>query len=465
LVHDLHQALELIERKEQDYTAYKFRTKETMAIFAFFDLAQEFAALNNLYRIAVAVIHFFFDYESCIYTIRPEDRALMLQCCTVEGLLDPPEPARADVVIHDSPYRAGSSFLFPIIGKQVLADKVPLFLDNQIIGMLEIYPVKRMSEHESLFFQKYANRVGYNMHNKLVVEQNIEHIRFINQLVSDIEHNVITPNLYYKAFLINMKKNLNKHHSNLEGLSSILPKSGAHGHVSEEEIIKAVDNLRSIHQDMGKKMEDFESHFNHLSLFIETLFRGGHFKAGGYVLKRRPYNLQKDIFLPELEHYRKRLTDRGIDIIEPSHLPSDEDLTVFIDLGLMAQVFANLLSNALKYCQPALDENGDYRRYISYNIEVAGQEPHEIRNAFKFNLFSTGKPISTKESLLIFEDGYRIAEDNTTGSSGHGLHFINNIVQLHGGHAGCKPRENGNDFYIVIPKESAKDRPRKKVRS
>jgi signal transduction histidine kinase len=465
LVHELHQALELIERKEQDYTAYKFRTKETMAIFAFFDLAQEFVTLNNLYRIAVAVIHFFFDYESCIYTIRPEDRALMLQCCTVEGLLDPPKPARADVVIHDSPYRAGSSFLFPIIGKQVLADKVPLFLDNQIIGMLEIYPVKRMSEHESLFFQKYANRVGYNMHNKLVVEQNIEHIRFINQLVSDIEHNVITPNLYYKAFLINMKKNLNKHHSNLEGLSSILPEIGAHGHASEEEIIKAVDNLRSIHQDMGKKMEDFESHFNHLSLFIETLFRGEHFKAGGYVLKRGSYNLQKDIFLPELEHYRKRLTDRGIDIIEPSHLPSDKDLTVFIDLGLMAQVFANLLSNALKYCQPALDENGNYRKYISYNIEIVGQEPHEIRNAFKFNLFSTGKPISTRESLLIFEDGYRIPEDNTTRSSGHGLHFINNIAQLHGGHAGCKPGENGNDFYIVIPKESAKGRPRKKVRS
>ncbi|GAI83042.1 unnamed protein product [marine sediment metagenome] len=32
MVHELHQALELIERKEQDYTAYKFRTKETMAI-------------------------------------------------------------------------------------------------------------------------------------------------------------------------------------------------------------------------------------------------------------------------------------------------------------------------------------------------------------------------------------------------------------------------------------------------
>ncbi len=450
---DLDQTFELLKKKEQDYIAYRFRTKESMAIFAFFDLAQEFATLNNLYRIAVAVINFFFNYESCIYTIRPEDQALLLHCCTSEGLLDPPKPARADVVINHSPYRAGSSFIFPIIGKRVLADKVPLFLDNQILGMFEIYPVKRMSEHESLFFQKYANRVGYNMHNKLVVEQNIEHIRFINQLVSDIEHNVITPNLYYKAFLINMKKNLNKHLAELESISSVLPKIEADKNSSGEEIIQAVDSLNSIHQDMDKKMQEFESHFKHLSLFIETLFRGEHFKTGSYVLKRRYYNLLRDVFLPELVHYKKRLTDREIDIIEPLHLPSDDDMMIFIDLGLTAQVFANLLSNALRYCQPAPDENGNYRKYISYNIETEGLESYEIRNALKFNLFSTGKPISTKEALLIFEDGYKIPEDNSKGGTGHGLHFIKNIVQLHGGHAGCNPRENGNDFYVILPRK------------
>ncbi|TET94391.1 MAG: hypothetical protein E3J28_02680, partial [Desulfobacteraceae bacterium] len=167
MAHDLDQALKLLKKKEQDYTAYKFRTRESMAIFAFFDLAQEFATLNNLYRIAVTVIKFFFKYESCIYAIRPEDSALLLHCSSSEGLLDSPKPARADVTIHHSPYRAGSSYIFPIIGKKILADKVPLFLDNQILGMLEIYPVKKIGDHQFLFFQKYANRVGYNMHNKL----------------------------------------------------------------------------------------------------------------------------------------------------------------------------------------------------------------------------------------------------------------------------------------------------------
>ncbi len=463
--HDLDEALDLLKKKQKDYTAYRFKTKETMAIFAFFDLAQEFASLNNLYRIAVAVIGFFFNYQSCIYTIRPEDEALMLQCCTSEGLLDPPVPARADIVTHHSPYRAGSSFVFPIIGKKTLTDKAPLFLDDQVLGMFEIYPVKRMSQHGLLFFQKYANRLGYNMHNKLVVEQGLEHIRFINQLVSDIEHNVITPNLYYKAFLISMKKNLKRHLSELESLGAILPKTKSHKRLPEEEIIRAVDNIRNIHQDMGNRMEEFESHFNHLSLFIETLFRGEHFKTGGYVLRRRTYNLLRDVFLPELEHYRKRLEDREIDIVEPLRLPSDEDLTVFIDLGLAAQVFANLLSNVLKYCRPVLDEEDNYRKYISYNIEMVGKESYGIRNALKFSLFNTGKPVSTKEALLIFEDGHKGPEDHSKEGRGHGLYFIDNIVRLHGGYAGCKPRENGNEFYLVLPKVSATDRPRKKVRS
>lgn len=453
MTHDLDQALNLLKKKEKDYTAYKFSSKESMAIFAFFDLAQEFATLNNLYKIAVAVIKFFFKYESCIYTIRPEDSTLLLHCCSSEGLLDPPEPARENVTVHNSPYRAGSSYVFPIIGKKILADKVPLFLDNQILGMLEIYPVKRMGDHQFLFFQKYANRIGYNMHNKLVLEQNVDHIRFINQLVSDIEHNVITPNLYYKAFLINMKKNLKKNLSQLENINSILPKLELRKDSLEEKANQAVNNLYSIHQDMDKKMEDFESHFNHLSLFIETLFRGEHFKTGSYVLKRRSYNLLNDIFIPELEHYRKRLTGRGIDIIEPQHVPSDNDMTIFIDLGLTAQVFANLLSNALKYCQPALDKNGNYQKYISYAIDIVAEGSDEIQNGIKFSLFSTGESISKKEATLIFEDGYKIPKGKIKSGSGHGLHFVYNIVQLHGGYVGCIPRENGNDFYIILPRK------------
>ena len=176
------------------------------------------------------------------------------------------------------------------------------------------------------------------------------------------------------------------------------------------------------------------------------------------MLKKRSYHLLTDIFLPELEHYKKRLTERGIAIIEPSSLPPDEELLIFIDLGLTAQVFANLLSNALKYCQPAPDEDGTDRKYISYDIEILGPESPETRSTLKFTLFNTGTPISRQEALLIFEDGYKRSEDHNIEGSGHGLHFVKHIVQLHEGYVGCTPKEKGNECYIVFPKISAAER-------
>jgi signal transduction histidine kinase len=459
LHHDLDLSYKLLKQKEKDYTSYSFKNKEIMAICAFYDLAQEFTSMHNLYRIAVAVMRFFFNHESCIYTARAEDKALEMRCCTSEGLLQPPKVARPDIIINQSPYRSGQSFIFPIIGKRISENKIPLFLDNQILGMLEIFPMKRMTAHKYLFYQKYANRIGYNMHNKIVFNQNIEHIRFINQLVADIEHNVITPNIYYKAFILHMRKNLQHYFSGLEDIDTSL--SEVHNQQNsplKDTIAKQIRSLHDIHHDMEDKVKEFENRFNHLSLFLETLFRGEHFKTGGYVLKRRSCNLLKDVFLPELDYYRKRFKDKKIEIIRPSRLPSDEDLTLFVDLGLTAQVFSNLLSNALKYCKPVLSKTGKYKRYISYRVQPISRQPdddNDIPNEIKFTLFSTGNPLTNKEALRIFEDGYRSSSNITTDGEGHGLYFVHNIAHIQGGRAGCEPKKNGNDFYIILPKKNS----------
>ncbi|UCG64769.1 MAG: HAMP domain-containing histidine kinase, partial [Deltaproteobacteria bacterium] len=100
-----------------------------------------------------------------------------------------------------------------------------------------------------------------------------------------------------------------------------------------------------------------------------------------------------------------------------------------------------------------------------YRIDVVGMESDDTQKALEVDLFTSGIPISPKEALLIFEDGYKIAGDNTEGGSGHGLHFVNNIVHLHGGHAGCKPKENGNIFYIVLPKVSRPNKIERRDRS
>jgi signal transduction histidine kinase len=255
-----------------------------------------------------------------------------------------------------------------------------------------------------------------------------------------------------------MNKDLKRNSLLLEDLRSLVSRNQPADRASAEALAQSVDELGSISEDMAKKMRDFETHFKHLSLFIETLFRSDHFRAGGYVLKRRHYNLLKEVFIPELEHYRQRLGHRNIEILEPPSLPSEENLTIFVDLGLTAQVFANLLSNALKYSEPVIDDHGNRRQYVSYHAELVAMDSPEPRDALKVHLFNTGRPISPKDAVRIFEDGYKIADHQDKSGSGHGLHFVNNIVQLHGGYAGCTPEKNGNTFYIVLPRVPPKKR-------
>lgn len=75
--------------------------------------------------------------------------------------------------------------------------------------MLELYPAAGLSEHDKLFWVRYANRIGYQLHNKLVSMKNVEHVEFIRNLVKDIGHNIIVPNMYFKLFYRRLEARVN----------------------------------------------------------------------------------------------------------------------------------------------------------------------------------------------------------------------------------------------------------------
>jgi len=51
-----------------------------------------------------------------------------------------------------------------------------------------------------LFLEKFANRVGFQLHNRILRDRSREHLDFIRNLVEDIGHNVIVPNIYFKLY-------------------------------------------------------------------------------------------------------------------------------------------------------------------------------------------------------------------------------------------------------------------------
>jgi signal transduction histidine kinase len=115
-------------------------------------------------------------------------------------------------------------------------------------------------------------------------------------------------------------------------------------------------------------------------------------------------------------------------------------------------VYANLFSNALKYTQEVFTERGEKLKYMSYGHEIVKDFFGQNKDGIKYNVFSTGPHIAYEEREKIFEEGYRGSNIKNRPGTGHGLTFIKNAIEMHGGVAGYEATRYGNNFHFIIPK-------------
>ncbi|MBI4847086.1 MAG: sensor histidine kinase [Nitrospirae bacterium] len=436
-----------IEGKKFDYLDYNFTQTENSAFKSFFDLAQEFDNIDDFYNLCVAIPKSFFNVEARLYIVDPKLNSMTLVSTTHEGDLHtlPPD----DVKPGDWPYYTDrKSFVLTIRGKEPLIDQLPFDIQDDVLGLFELFPPGKLGEHQELFFQKYANRIGFNIHNRLLVEKNVEHLRFIRSLVADIEHNIIVPNMVYKLFLRGLRRKIMK---NME-MEKLFAEKSAAGQCDETCMKNFLKDFADINQGLTIELENIEKHYRNMSLFIETLFRKSHFDQGHLTLRTKPCNMLKDVVQPQLERYIGQFQKMGISVEDRfSGIPDAEIITV-VDVGLMAQVYANLFSNAVKYTQAVTSNTGETVKYISYGHEIIKDYFGPGKDGVKFNVFSTGPHVSTEDRDNLFEDGYRGANISSQPGTGHGLSFIKNAVEIHGGVVGYEPTQYGNNFYFILPK-------------
>ncbi len=449
---ELAAVLSRIRKKKEDYERYNFTAIQDRTLRAFFDLAQEFETFENFYRIAVFVPKIFMDFDSCLYLVDFDTGKLKRVCDSLNALgvcgMDPPE----GVGVSSKPYELGDSFLAPIRGNKRLFAIKAIAKATDVIGMFEVFPRAHLTDKDKLFFEKYANRIGYNLHYKLLAKQNEEHIKFINTLVADIEHNVIVPNIKYKYFLKLIEKKVNEL-DNVMGLLRQHLKDAENcncPHVKQAEevevrLCQVVDDLRAYYMDIKK-------HFENTSLFLESLLRREHFQKGELVLRRRRCNFRKEVIEPQLERYKERLARRGIVIDNQLGGVPDEDIPLAVDIGLISQVYANLFSNAEKYCQEVTDEQGNKIKFMAYGRQIIPDYFGPGKDGIKFNVFTTGPHLKPEEAEHIFEEGFRAREAaGARPGTGHGLHFVKKIIEVHGGEVGYEPVSMGNNFYFILP--------------
>jgi signal transduction histidine kinase len=446
---ELNYIVERIESKKLDLSNYNFTQAETNALTTFFDLAQEFDSIEDFYRLCVFIPKVFFNLDARLYLVVPKLNKLALVAQTRVDVYELFSSPPSDVIPDEQPYyTSNNNLVLPIRGKKLLIDQLPFKTKDDILGLLKVYTVINLSPHQELFFEKFANRIGFNIHNRFLVEKNIEHLKFIRTLVADIEHNIITPNIIYKFFLKHLRKKITK---NME-IEKLLTRYSAKESGIDIDIEHILDELIENNCGLMGELENIEKHYKNMSLFLETLLRRSHFDKGCFTLLTKPCNMNKDVVQPQLERFIEKFKKLGISIDDRFSGIPDEEVISVVDIGLIAQVYANLFSNALKYTQEVFTHTGEKEKYIAYGREVIKDYFGQGKDGIKYNVFSTGLHIEPEEREKIFEDEYRGSNVSTRPGTGHGLAFIKNVIEIHGGIAGYEATQYGNNFFFILPR-------------
>jgi PAS domain S-box-containing protein len=114
--------------------------------------------------------------------------------------------------------------------------------------------------------------------------------------------------------------------------------------------------------------------------------------------------------------------------------------TVVADRAALAQLFGNLLSNALKFT--------DGRRPPEVEVSAAREGDGEWR----FTVADNGLGIPPGDAERVFGMFERLHGPDEYGGTGIGLAICRRIVERHGGRIWCEPREGGGTaFQFTLP--------------
>ena len=119
-----------------------------------------------------------------------------------------------------------------------------------------------------------------------------------------------------------------------------------------------------------------------------------------------------------------------------------EDIRLYTDGDRLSQVFINLISNALKYC-----ESPSPRLAIKTG-EAAGRRVVDF--------IDNGRGIPTDAQTLIFEKFARVSDNHAAGGAGLGLAICREVMTRLGGGIVYLPGQGGAAFRVILPETRAK---------
>lgn len=183
------------------------------------------------------------------------------------------------------------------------------------------------------------------------------------------------------------------------------------------------NNFLRISYDKSKRLE-------HL---IEDLFTYTKFSFGQYPLNYEIINLGK-LMEQLVEEFYPQFMDEDIEYT----YKCDKTIMINADGELLARLFANLLSNSIKYGKDGKN----------IDIEVDSDNDTALVKVTNY-----GQVIPKEEVGKIFEKFYRIenSRSRNTGGTGLGLAIVRQIAELHKGTIEADSGNNGTVFCVRLP--------------
>ncbi len=470
---EIEPAFSILKERQEFYEQHAFHPRHDNLLKAFCDVIYLDYDIQAFFRACVAVAEVLGEFQAVFYLHAKKSGQLRCVCDSRQGIIEPPGPAEKSLHPSAYPYEMGNSLVIPLfarsrrhgeidedpertgqdsqqMSREDLYDPDPYFSSHSLLGLYVVSPLDQLSREDRLFFEVLCPWIGYKLNNRLLSCRHIEHLAFFNALGRDIGHDIIIPNMYLKYLLRQLEKNI---------LSLGDIEESINIRVELKAIPEVCSSVLAEYGEVRKELSEWHQqlfkYHNQISLFLESLFRQEHFSRGHFVLQAKKCFVERDIIIPQLDIYASRLKTRGITIDQPKDM-YEQEFPLMVDVGLLSQVYANLFSNAVKYTEEIVDHKGISRKAIAYGAEKVENFPQPGLTGIKFNVFSTGRPLTAEERVTIFQEGARGEHAQGIPGSGHGLDFINRVIKLHGGKTGCEANDEGNNFYFILPLSSTK---------
>lgn len=400
------------------------------ALTLFYEASLEFDSLLDLKSLCVLVPDVCLGIPASLYMRGPKGTLRLRRTTSTHSsaLATFPEPACPD---PESVIRLQGASAVPI------CDPGP---EPRLLGMLCLH--KNLDAAEDAFFLRFARGAARLMAVKQIAISNRQRLTFINNLVRDIGHNVIVPNMHFKLLFLQMEKHIERLGRKVDALAPVRFDS------PDREIRRELPELV---KELGSKQKSISRRFQLSSLFLESLLRRSHFEKGRYDLQLRPCKFKSEVFEPQLERFRPLLNAHGVIIRVAPDVRIDEDITLEADLGLVSQVFANLLANAVKYTVAMPSESGQPQKLVQYGWESSPEAFGPGQPGIRLFVSTTGHEIPGQDRPRLFDADFRSSGTENAEGSGHGLFFVKQIVELHNGRVGYTYKAPMNIFHITLP--------------